>query len=50
MRMKKRRYKKLNKKVDISPVKFMYLPQGMRFLSYDIDTESLCAKYFYEYK
>ena len=40
----------IKQKVDISPVKLMYLPQGMRFLSYDIDTESLCANIFYEYK
>ena len=40
----------IKQKVDISPVKLMYLPQGMRFLSYDIDTESLCANIFYEYR
>ena len=40
----------IKQKVDISPVKLMYLPQGMRFLSYEIDTESLCANIFYEYK
>ena len=40
----------IQQKVDISPVKLMYLPQGMRFLSYDIDTESLCANIFYEYR
>ena len=39
----------IKQKVDISPVKLMYLPQGMRFLSYDIDTESLCANIFYEF-
>ena len=40
----------IKKRIDVKPIKFLYLPQGMRFLSYDIDTESLCANIFYEYK
>ena len=34
----------------IEPVKLMYIPQEMKFSSYKIDSSSLCANVFYEYK
>ena len=40
----------IKQEIGIEPVKLMYIPQEMKFSSYKIDSSSLCANVFYEYK
>ena len=38
---------KIKTELEIQPVRFGYLPEGWKFMSYDIDIASLCAMTFY---
>lgn len=40
----------IKKRIDVKPIKFLYLPVGMEFSFYECDEYASCANVFYSYK